>query len=151
MRHLFETASLVAFVAAIAGIVSCGPEGTPPVTDGETDHFHPKGKPPSEHTIKVLQEARIDLPFEDDRDFEESERGFIAAPDSKIIMADAGHVAWDLERYDWLLEGDEFDPYSFHSWSRTKRIWPMSFRAFIGSKWKKIQSRGFPFAPVSCG
>ena len=73
------------------------------------DHFHPKGKPPSEHTKKILREAREGLPFDDDRDFEEYARGFIAAPDSKLIMADAGHVAWDLERFDFLLQQEEFD------------------------------------------
>lgn len=28
-------------------------------------HFHPKGKPPSEHTLKVLQDARDSMPFDD--------------------------------------------------------------------------------------
>ena len=71
-------------------------------------HFHPKGKAPSEHTIAVLEESRKTLPFSDRRDFEEQQKGFIAAPDYKKIMADAGHVAWDMERYDWLLEGEDF-------------------------------------------
>ena len=71
-------------------------------------HFHPKGKAPSEHTIAVLEEARETLPFSDRRDFEEQEKGFIAAPDYKKIMADAGNVAWDMERYDWLVEGENF-------------------------------------------
>ncbi len=73
------------------------------------DHFHPKGKAPSEYTKRILREAREGLPFDDDRDFEEYSKGFIAAPDSKLIMADAGHVAWDLERFDFLMEQDEFD------------------------------------------
>ena len=73
------------------------------------DHFHPKGKEPSEYTKRILREARSDLPFSDKRDFEEYAKGFIAAPDSKIIMADAGHAAWDLERFNFLLEQDEFD------------------------------------------
>ena len=72
-------------------------------------HFHPKGKEPSEHTKRILREARPDLPFSDKRDFEEYAKGFIAAPDSKIIEADAGHVAWDMERFNFLLERDEFD------------------------------------------
>ena len=75
----------------------------------QLEHFHPKGKPPSKHTIKKLEEARKTLPFADKRDFEEQKRGFIAAPNSKKIMADAGHVAWDLDRFQFLLEGDEFD------------------------------------------
>ena len=71
-------------------------------------HFHPKGKAPSEHTKKVLEQARARLPFADRQDFEEEEKGFIAAPKSKKIMADAGNVAWDMERYEFL-ESDDID------------------------------------------
>jgi len=72
-------------------------------------HFHPKGKPPSDHTKKILEQARAGLPFADKRDFEEQKKGFIAAPKSEKIMADAGHVAWDLDRFQFLRESDEFD------------------------------------------
>ena len=65
-------------------------------------HFHPKGKPPSEHTLKVLNEARESMPFEDTRDFDEARKGFIAPLKSGVVMADAGHVAWDVDRYDFL-------------------------------------------------
>ncbi|NOR35778.1 MAG: MBL fold metallo-hydrolase, partial [Woeseiaceae bacterium] len=65
-------------------------------------HFHPKGKPPSEHTLKVLNEARESMPFDDTRDFDEAKKGFIAPLNSLIIEADAGHVAWDIERYEFL-------------------------------------------------
>ena len=68
-----------------------------------------KGKPPSEHTKKILKEACTTLPFADKRDFEEQKRGFIAAPTSKKIMADAGNVAWDLNRFQFVLESEEFD------------------------------------------
>jgi alkyl sulfatase BDS1-like metallo-beta-lactamase superfamily hydrolase len=74
----------------------------------ETEHFHPKGKPPSGHTKKVLEQARQTLPLADKRDFDEQKKGFIAAPGFKKIMADAGHVAWDMERYQFLLEGEDF-------------------------------------------
>ena len=74
----------------------------------EPEHFHPKGKPPSKHTVKVLEQARKTLPFEDTRDFDEDKKGFIAAPDSWKIMANAGNVAWDMERYKFLLEGKDF-------------------------------------------
>ncbi len=75
----------------------------------DTDHFHPKGKPPSEHTLEVLREARATLPFADKRDFDEEKKGFIAAPESWQIMANAGNVAWDMERYKFFLEGKDFD------------------------------------------
>jgi alkyl sulfatase BDS1-like metallo-beta-lactamase superfamily hydrolase len=72
------------------------------------DHFHPKGKPPSQHTIAALEQARKTLPFTDARDFEEQKKGFLAAPDSRKIMSNAGTVAWDMERFDWLAEGEGF-------------------------------------------
>ena len=65
-------------------------------------HFHPKGKPPSEHTLKVLQKARDTMPFDDTRDFDEAKKGFIAPLNSMIVEADAGHIAWDIERYEFL-------------------------------------------------
>ena len=38
-------------------------------------------------------------PLQNIRDFEELERGFIAPMPDLQIMADAGHVAWDMERF----------------------------------------------------
>ena len=64
---------------------------------------------PSQFTLEVFEKARESLPFSDRQDFEEQSRGFIAAPESKIIMADAGHVAWDMERYEFLLEPDKIN------------------------------------------
>ena len=58
-------------------------------------HFHPKGKAPSEYTEAVFDDARASLPFSDTRDFEEANKGFIAAPDSMQIQAMAGHIAWE--------------------------------------------------------
>ncbi len=51
--------------------------------DGQ-EHFHPKGKPPSTHTLEVFERARATLPFADRQDFEEHKRGFIARPESGI-------------------------------------------------------------------
>jgi len=75
----------------------------------EFKHFHPKGKPPSTHTLKIFEEARAKLPFHDTQDFEEQAKGFIAAPDYMKIMADAGNVAWDMERYQFLADGDKIN------------------------------------------
>ena len=73
------------------------------------NHFHPKGKPPSEHTLAVIEKARESMPFEDTRDFDEARKGFIAPLNSMIVEADAGHVAWDIERYNFLADDREFD------------------------------------------
>ena len=91
MTRNMNTLAIGAFVS-IAVLVATS-------ASAEQEHFHPKGKLPSEHTKKVLKQARTTLPFADKRDFEEQKKGFIAAPESMKIMADAGHVAWDLERY----------------------------------------------------
>ena len=72
-------------------------------------HFHPKGKAPSKFTLDVLKQAKANLPFADKRDFEEQQRGLIAAMKDLKIMADAGHVAWDMERFQFLNERTEFD------------------------------------------
>jgi alkyl sulfatase BDS1-like metallo-beta-lactamase superfamily hydrolase len=72
-------------------------------------HFHPKGKAPSEFTKEVLRKARASLPFADKRDFEEQQKGLIAPMEELKIMADAGHVAWDMERFQFLEQQAEFD------------------------------------------
>ena len=64
-------------------------------------HFDPKGKAPSTFTVELQNGLRKTLPFEDKRDFEESKKGFIAAPAYKTIMADAGNVAWDMGSYEF--------------------------------------------------
>ena len=71
-------------------LAGCSPTGTPASAETPEGHFHPKGKAPSEHTTKIFEQARARLPFADKRDFEENEKGFIAAPDSMKIKAEAG-------------------------------------------------------------
>lgn len=60
-------------------------------------------------SVSILNQARESMPFDDTRDFDEQKRGLIAEAESKIIKADAGHNAWDKERYGFLLESDRFD------------------------------------------
>ncbi len=75
----------------------------------ESQHFDPKGKLPSEHTIKIIQELRGSLPFADERDFEEAARGFISKAEVLQIEAEAGGLAWDIEPYRFLLGDQEYD------------------------------------------
>jgi len=72
-------------------------------------HFHAKGKAPSKFTVEVLKEAKAKLPFADKRDFEEQKKGFIAPMKDLQIKADAGHLAWDMARFQFLDQQDEFD------------------------------------------
>jgi alkyl sulfatase BDS1-like metallo-beta-lactamase superfamily hydrolase len=104
---LVTTILSIFFTTAIA-IAAGGPGGEINYADPDT-HFHPKGKPPSEHTLKIIRAARERMPFDDTRDFDEARKGFIAPLNSKVIEADAGHIAWDIERYNFLAEDREFD------------------------------------------
>jgi alkyl sulfatase BDS1-like metallo-beta-lactamase superfamily hydrolase len=112
----------------------------------QTGHFHPKGKPPSEHTLKVLKEARTTLPFSDTRDFEEEKKGFIAAPDSWQIMADAGNVAWDMERYKFFLQGKDFD--SIHPSLQRQSTLNMNYGLYKVMD-NVYQVRGFDLANIT--
>ena len=99
---LLVTLTSALAVSAFAPVFAAGGSGGNIQTTDPNVHFHPKGKPPSEHTIKVLQKARDTMPFGDTRDFDEARKGFIAPLNSKIVEADAGHVAWNVERYEFL-------------------------------------------------
>lgn len=72
-------------------------------------HFHPKRKAPSKFTKAILEQSRASLPFADKRDFDELTKGFIAAMPDLKIKAEAGHTAWDMERFQFLNEDREFE------------------------------------------
>jgi alkyl sulfatase BDS1-like metallo-beta-lactamase superfamily hydrolase len=101
----------LALAVSVTGPANAAPAGSGslPYAESSDRHFHPKGKPPSKHTLEIIKKARETMPFADKRDFEEAEKGFIAPLDSMVIKADAGHVAWDIERYEFLNEGRDFD------------------------------------------
>ncbi|MEM8952703.1 MAG: alkyl sulfatase dimerization domain-containing protein [Verrucomicrobiota bacterium] len=82
-----------------------------PTSSGEPlkEHFHPKGKAPSKFTREILENSKKTLPFSDERDFTEQEKGFIAPMEDLKIMSDAGHPAWDMARFQFLEEDREFD------------------------------------------
>jgi len=112
----------------------------------EGKHFDPKGKLPSKYTIEAQQQQRELLPFEDKRDFEEQKRGFIAAPDYKQIMAEAGNVAWDMGSYEWLLQGKDFD--SIHPSLQRQAILNMNYGLYEVMP-GIYQVRGFDLANIS--
>ena len=66
-------------------------------------------KPPSSYTVAEQQALRESLPFDDRRDFEEHQRGFVAAPPYRRIESDSGELVWDIGQYDFLLEGADID------------------------------------------
>jgi alkyl sulfatase BDS1-like metallo-beta-lactamase superfamily hydrolase len=73
-------------------------------------HFDPKGKPPSRHTLDVLEKSRAELPFGDKRDFEEQQKGFIAPMKDLKIIADDGHIVWNMEQFQFIEQQDSSIP-----------------------------------------
>lgn len=115
---------------------------TPPLKG----HFHPKGKAPSAHTLEVLRQAKTGLPFDDTRDFDEQKKGLIAAMKELTIKADAGHVAWDMERLRFLDQQEEFDSIhpSLHRISRLNNNFGL-YEVIPGI----YQARGFDLSNIT--
>ena len=110
-------------------------------------HFHPQGKLPSEATIAAQAALRESLPFHDTRDLDEARQGFIAAPDFRQIMADAGHVAWNIGAYDYLLDGQQFD--SIHPSLQRQATLNMEYGLYEVVPDAVYQVRGFDLANIS--
>ena len=111
------------------------------------DHFNVKGSEPSSFTSQLQNELRNSLPFEDQRDFEESSRGFIAEPDSRQILAENGRVVWDMTRYDFLLEETDFD--SIHPSLQRQATLNMNFGLYEVVPDFIYQVRGFDLANMT--
>jgi alkyl sulfatase BDS1-like metallo-beta-lactamase superfamily hydrolase len=116
------------------------------LTEIAPGHFHAKGKAPSSFTIEAQRQQRLILPFSDRRDFDEADKGFIAAPDYRRIMTDKGGVAWDIGRYDFLLQGKTFD--SIHPSLQRQAILNMSYGLYEVVP-NVYQVRGFDLANIS--
>jgi alkyl sulfatase BDS1-like metallo-beta-lactamase superfamily hydrolase len=111
------------------------------------DHFNEKGSPPSSLTSQLQNNLRNSLPFDDQRDFEESRRGFIAEPDSRQILAANGRVVWDMTRYDFLLEDTDFD--SIHPSLQRQATLNMNFGLYEVVPDFIYQVRGFDLANMT--
>ncbi|MGD9954937.1 MAG: alkyl/aryl-sulfatase [Candidatus Nanopelagicales bacterium] len=111
------------------------------------EHFHPLGRPASLATIAAAERARAALPFEDTRDFEESSRGFLAAPQYRQIVSEDGHVVWDIGSYDWLLDGEDFA--SIHPSLQRQAVLNMGYGLYEVVPDRIYQVRGFDLANVS--
>lgn len=94
-------ASLCAAALAVLISTACS-DDAPAVAATDTN-------PPSEHTIAAQQALRDSLPFDDQRDFDEQRRGFIAEPSYRRISSESGDTVWDIGQYDFLLTGEDLD------------------------------------------
>ncbi len=118
----FNRISRVVITAFLSGLAVAPMLGA---SDDAGKHFHPKGTMPSQYTIEKQEGLRGSLPLSDMKDFEEQKKGFIAAPEYREIMAEAGHVAWSIGKYDFLLDGKDFD--SIHPSLQRQAILNMNY------------------------
>jgi alkyl sulfatase BDS1-like metallo-beta-lactamase superfamily hydrolase len=116
-------------------------------TQSPAGHFDPLGTAPSKFTIELREGLKATLPFEDQRDFEEAKKGFIAEPPYKQIKADAGHVAWDMGSYQWLLSGKDFD--TIHPSLQRQAVLNMAYGLYEVVPGRVYQVRGFDLANIS--
>lgn len=66
---------------------------------------------PASAATKAAQQAVLAaLPFNDRQDFEDTQKGFIAKPDSLTIKDASGKVIWDLESYKQYIGLDRLAP-----------------------------------------
>ena len=149
IRNAFSLAMAIALICGVNGTTLAAGGGGVLTDPGamEGKHFHPKGKLPSKYTIEEQKQQREVLPFSDKRDFEEAKKGFIATPDYKQIKAEAGHVAWDIGSYEWLLQDKDFD--SIHPSLQRQAILNMAYGLYEVLPDKIYQVRGYDLANIS--
>ena len=87
------------------------------------------------------------LPFDDTRDFDEAKKGFIAAPPYKQILKDDGTVVWDMESYEWLLNGEDFE--SIHPSLQRQAVLNMAYDLYEVVPDRIYQVRGYDLANIS--
>jgi alkyl sulfatase BDS1-like metallo-beta-lactamase superfamily hydrolase len=148
MKHVATVLAIVLVATSGSPVAAAGGGGVradPGAMEGK--HFDPKGKMPSQFTIDLQNGRRQTLPFADQRDFEEARRGFIAAPAFKQIKADAGHVAWDMASYEYLLQGKDFD--SIHPSLQRQAILNMAYGLYEVVPDRIWQVRGFDLANIT--
>jgi alkyl sulfatase BDS1-like metallo-beta-lactamase superfamily hydrolase len=136
---IFSGFGCMAYAASGGGVLT-----DPGAMEGK--HFHPKGKMSSKFTVEKQNKLRQQMPFGDKKDFEEQKKGFIAAPNFKQIKAEAGHVAWDMGSYMWLLQGKDFD--SIHPSLQRQAILNMNYGLYEVIP-GIYQVRGFDLANIS--
>ena len=116
-------------------------------SDHFNGHFNDKGAGPSAATSALQESLRQSLPFEDERDFQESRRGFIAAPDYQQIRGAAGNLVWDMSRYDFLLEDQDYD--SIHPSLQRQATLNMNYGLYEVVPDFMYQLRGFDLANMT--
>lgn len=71
-------------------------------SSGTAAVFNAETKPATQSTIEVNRQVYDFLNFEDTSEFENAERGFIAAPDTLNLRGENGRIVWTQDAYAFL-------------------------------------------------
>ena len=133
-------AAILAFAA-----VACTSDA-PPIDHAEA--INGTGtRAPSQSTVEQQQALRERLPFDDRRDFDEHQRGFIAAPSYRRITSESGETVWDIGQYDFLLNGDNFD--SIHPSLQRQATLNMNYGLYEVVPGRIYQVRGYDLSNMT--
>ncbi len=113
----------------------------------QEEHFNPRGNAASGATVALQEALRESLPFDDERDFQEARRGFIAEPTSRQILGANGNVVWDMTRYDFLLNGEQWN--TIHPSLQRQATLNMNYGLFEVVPNFIYQVRGFDLANMT--
>jgi len=147
LKQWTTNGSLVIGISLVLAGTALAAGGGDIVTADPSKHFDAKGKAASKFTVELRDRLIKTLPFEDKRDFEESKKGFIAAPPYKQIMAEAGNVAWDMGSYEFLLSDSQYE--TIHPSLQRQAVLNMAYGLYEVLPGKIYQVRGYDLANIS--
>lgn len=90
-RNLMQLMLVIALFAVLASPIAA--------QEARTGLQLASPKPATAATKAANDAVRKGLPFEDNRDLEDAQRGLLARPPSTVIRNAAGKIVWDLEEY----------------------------------------------------
>ena len=112
-QSLIMAIALSVTLTAMAFALAVGCEGRPaetaPAETPAAEPEEPAGQPTTSKTkgatdaTRAANEALLkELPFNDQRDFENARKGFIAAIEGGKIKNEEGRLVWDLEQFSFI-------------------------------------------------
>lgn len=132
----------LAFAACFALLSACS------ASDTETAAALPDAPQPgtaSTFTVSANQELADRLPLDDPQDFDDSERGFIAAIQDDAITDENGSVVWQISQYDFV-EGDAPNTVNPSLWRQAKLVSKHGLFEVTEGVW---QVRGYDLSVMS--
>lgn len=106
-KHALRTIGATALLTATTGLVLAqDPQGAKPATT---------------YTLDANKQFLSTLPLDDRQEIEFAQRGFIAAPDEKMVKTAEGKVVWDFTAYDFL-KGDAPDTVNPSLWRHSQSL-----------------------------